>query len=271
MATARLLSILAQCGQQSRQICPTFAAEPVRRLAGPGARVRQSALCLILALPAVSSIARAEPEWQSLDALRQNVVGYLEDYYQDSDIARTEIQVNSLDPRLRLTHCAQPLTMELNDPELRGGNISVHTRCAAPRPWAIYVPARVSVYRPLPVASRSLTRGHRITRADLVMEIRDTGELRQGFISHPETAIGQELRRPLAAGEAFRRGILVEPLAVTRGDHVRLQAGTGTIAVITRGTALDNGRLGEQIRVRNNQSERVVKALITGPGEVSVR
>ena len=271
MATALLIPILAQSGGQSRRICRAFVAGLLKHLAGLRAGVRCSALCLTLALLGVSSESRAEPQWQSLDALRQQIASFLESYYQDTDIARTQIQVNSLDSRLRLTNCSRPLTMDLNDPELRGGNISVHTRCKAPRPWAIYVPARVSVYRPLPVASRSLTRGHRITQADVVMEVRDTGELRQGLITQAETAIGQELRRPLAAGEAFRTGILVEPLAVTRGDHVRLQAGTGAIAVITRGTALDNGRLGEQIRVRNNQSARVIKALITGPGEVRVR
>ena len=271
MVTAIKLSILAHSIEQSRWVCRVFVVEPLRAVSRLWAESRLFALCLTLALLATSPQSKAAPNPQNLQDLRQNVVNFLENYYQSADIARTRVHVNRLDSRLRLTDCAQPLTMELDDPDLRGGNISVHTRCGSPRPWAIYVPARVSVYRPLPVAARSLNRGHRITEADVVVELRDTGELRQGFISQTETAIGQELRRPLAAGDTFRMGILVEPLAVTRGDHVRLRAGTGPIAVITRGTALDNGRLGEQIRIRNNQSERVVKALITGPGEVRVR
>lgn len=266
MAKAITLSILAQSIGQNSWICRIFVAEPPKALSGLFSTLTH----LVLVLMAFSPESWANSDRQDLQALRQNVVSFLDSYYQDEDIARTEIQVSPLDSRLRLTACAEPLAMELNDPELRGGNISVHTRCAAPRPWAVYVPAQVSVYRPLPVASRSLNRGHRITRADVVTEVRDTGQLRQGFITQAETPLGQELRRPLAEGEAFRMNILVEPLAVTKGDHVRLRASAGAIAVDTQATALDDGRLGEQIRVRNNQSERVVKALITAPGEVRV-
>jgi len=271
MVTAVRLSILVQSIGQNSWVCRAFVAGARLVFAGRRSWIRQTiawpALSLLIAAPA----SWAEPDRQNLQVLRQNVVSFLKSHYQGEHIARTQVEVSPLDSRLRLTDCAQPLTMELDDPELRGGNISVHTRCGGPRPWAIYVPARVSVYRPLPVASRGLNRGHRITHADVAVEVRDTGHLRQGFITQAETPVGLELRRPLAAGEAFRMGILVEPLAVTRGDHVRLRADTGAIAVITRGTALDDGRLGEQIRVRNNQSERVVKALITGPGEVRVR
>lgn len=275
MVMAIILSILVQSIGQSRRIYRTFVAKPSMaitylRLGYLRLRIRPDAICLLLTLLAVGLPSKAEPDWQSLQDLRQNVVSYLENHYASKEIVRTQIQVNPMDSRLRLTDCAHALVMTMNDPELRGGNVSVHTRCEAPRPWAIYVPARVSVFRSLPVSSRSLSRGHRITPADVVMEVRDTAELRQGFISQAETPVGQELRRPLAAGEAFRMGILVEPLVVSRGDHVQLSADAGAIAVVTRGTALDNGRLGEQILVRNNQSERVVKALITGPGEVKV-
>jgi len=270
LASVNALPTFIKSIGQNMRVCRYFAltlrvsgAQPADSLRGWVARV-------LVAVLLVGPPALAAPDRENLTQLRQNVVKFLENYYESDDIKRLDIEVSRLDSRLRLTPCEQPLRMKLDDPELRGGNISVHTRCSAPRPWALYVPAQVDVYRPLPVASRSLGRGHRITEVDVVIELRNTGQLRRGFVTRADTALGQELTRPLNKGDAFRLGILTEPLAVERGDHVRLKAHTGAISVDTRGTAMDNGREGEQIRVRNNSSERVIKALVTGPGQVEV-
>jgi len=59
------------------------------------------------------------------------------------------------------------------------------------------------------------------------------------------------------------------PIAVNKGDEVRIRSGQGLIAVSMNGTALGSGMPGEQIPVRNVQSDRVVKAWIVAPGLVS--
>jgi len=49
-----------------------------------------------------------------------------------------------------------------------------------------------------------------------------------------------------------------------------ISAGNSTIQVKMPGEALSAGSVGEQIRVRNLNSKRVVKARVTGPGQVEV-
>ena len=41
----------------------------------------------------------------------------------------------------------------------RRGNVTVGVRCAAPRKWTIYVPARVEVFKRVAVLARPVTRG----------------------------------------------------------------------------------------------------------------
>jgi flagella basal body P-ring formation protein FlgA len=60
------------------------------------------------------------------------------------------------------------------------------------------------------------------------------------------------------------------PQVVRRGDRVILEASTAGISVVTTGTALANGKVGEQIQVRNEKSARVVDAEIIGPGKARV-
>jgi flagella basal body P-ring formation protein FlgA len=57
---------------------------------------------------------------------------------------------------------------------------------------------------------------------------------------------------------------------IRKGDQVVITARTGTMAVKMPGEALSNGGMNEQIRVRNLNSQRVVKARVTGPAQVEV-
>lgn len=239
----------------------------IRRQTGGGWLIALSAVAAT-ASPLASTAQ--DPAHQDLGELSRQVKHYLQAYYQVPEVERARVTLGRLDSRLRLKACAAPLEMSVSDEERSGGNLTVHTRCPGPVAWALYVPAQIAVYREVAVASRSLGRGHRLSAADMELELRDTGQLRQGFVVDPASALGKELRRPLKPGEPVRLGLLTEPTVVERGDQVRLRAQAGTISVDTTGTALGSGRVGDQVRVRNDRSERVVRGRITGPGSVEV-
>lgn len=229
-------------------------------------------LVALLLVGTASPLASTTPDQahQDLRELGNQVKHYLQAYYQVPDVKRAKVSVGRLDSRLRLKACSAPLEMSVSDEQRSGGNLTVHTRCPGPVAWALYVPAQIAVYREVAVASRSLGRGHRLSSADMDQELRDTGQLRQGFVVDPASAIGKELRRPLKPGEPVRLGLLTEPMVVERGDQVRLRARVGTISVDTTGTALGSGRVGDQVRVRNDRSERVVRGRVTAQGTVEV-
>lgn len=210
----------------------------------------------------------AQAQQQDLEQLRQRVTGYLENHYRNSGAHKVRVTVKRLDPRLRLAECDESLELSLNDTAYGGGNVSVHSQCLGPKPWSIYVPAQVDLYRPVAVAGHNLARGATVTKADLDMVLKNTSHLRQGFVDAPEQVLGMELRRSLKRGEPFRSAVLVEPLAVERGEEVRLEAQAGGISVSARGTAMSSGRVGEQIRVKNNRSQRIVTGQVVAPGQV---
>jgi flagella basal body P-ring formation protein FlgA len=49
-----------------------------------------------------------------------------------------------------------------------------------------------------------------------------------------------------------------------------IMASTQGIMIKMRGTAMQDGELGQQISVKNNQSKRIVKARVSDSGLVSV-
>ncbi|WP_447591978.1 flagellar basal body P-ring formation chaperone FlgA [Aquipseudomonas campi] len=195
----------------------------------------------------------------------------VEDYLQRSEIeARHEIRVAPLDPRLRLASCDRDLTQALQSTGAPVGRVTVKVSCEGSSPWSIFVPAQVSIFRQVVILTRPLKRDAVIGLGDIGMMEKDVGSLGRGYLTDPNQALGKKLTRPLQADQIIVPAMLLLAESVRRGDHVIISARSGGITVRMPGEAMASGVLGEQINVRNQRSQRVIRARITGPGQVEV-
>ncbi|MCU1715789.1 flagellar basal body P-ring formation chaperone FlgA [Pseudomonas sp. 5P_3.1_Bac2] len=193
------------------------------------------------------------------------------EFLQRSDIdGRHEVQINRLDPRLRLPLCPQPLTTTLENPKEPLGRVTLRVRCEGDAPWTVFVPGQVKLYRQVVIAARPLKRDSLLTEQDIVMAERDVGLLNQGYLSAAEQAVGKKLTRPLQPNQVLGPIHVQLAEAIRKGDHVVISARSGTINVRMPGEALSDGVPGKQISVRNLRSGRVIRAQVTGPGQVEV-
>ncbi|WP_049721836.1 flagellar basal body P-ring formation chaperone FlgA [Gilvimarinus polysaccharolyticus] len=234
------------------------------------ARLLLTNLTLALALLAAGAVVAAT-EQQDLSELKTQATLFLQERYAQQLQASTdtsEVTVAAPDPRLRLAKCSQALTFSARDMGNDGGAISVKAICDGEQPWSLYLSAQVDVYRNVLVTAIPLARGAVIDMAAISQQRLNTSSLRQGYLTLPDQALGLLVRRSLDVGEPLRTGVLEQPLAVKRGDIVTLESTNGAIIVATQAEALSNGRVGEQIRVKNTSSKRVVRANILGEGRV---
>ncbi|WP_459748276.1 flagellar basal body P-ring formation chaperone FlgA [Pseudomonas sp. 3A(2025)] len=200
--------------------------------------------------------------------------GFLEytvqEYLASSQIeGRHQIQVRQLDPRMRMAFCDKDLTATLESPR-PVGRVTVKVRCEGSNPWTVYVPAQVQLFRNVVIATRPLKRDTVITEDDIAVRERDIGTLGMGFLPSTDLAIGQKLVRPAVVDQVLSPTFMEQPAMVRKGDHVVIVARSPSLAVRMPGEALSDGGLNEQIRVRNLNSKRVIKANVTGPGQVEV-
>jgi flagella basal body P-ring formation protein FlgA len=86
--------------------------------------------------------------------------------------------------------------------------------------------------------------------------------------------MGQRARRPIAAGRAIENDDLeaAGPSAVVihQSDLVHLVAAVGPLQVRARGQALQEGRLGQLIQVRNTDSQSIVTGRVKDRSTVEV-
>jgi flagella basal body P-ring formation protein FlgA len=233
---------------------------------------------LLAVLPALCGLGYSAVASASV-TLPENLIGAtqgflehaVEDYLQRSEIqARYEVQVNRLDPRLRLPACDKDLTTVLESPNQPVGRVTVRVRCEGSTPWSVFVPAEVHLYRNVVIAIRPLKRNNVVGEADLALVERDVGSLNQGYLTDLGQAVGKKLTRPLTPDQVLAPVHLQLAEVIRKGDQVVISARSSTVNVRMPGEALSDGGLGQQINVRNLRSQRVIKARVTGPGQVEV-
>lgn len=226
---------------------------------------------LVVALGVCSqfSVAAAAQDTSGQQLLRQAALDALQHAYA-SEPGRVEIEVATLDARLQVPVCQEPLQASANRISPHGGRVTVRVECQDDSPWSRYVAASVRLYQDIVVTSRALARGSIVGPGDVTLKEQDISMLRGQVIMDPSVAVGQSVRRAVSADTVLGIDVLEAPVLVKRGDMVVLIAERGSIAIRETGTALQAGEAGKQIPVRNNSSERVVQAVVTGAGEVKV-
>ncbi len=229
-----------------------------------------AALCLLT--PGTRLLADAFTLPEQLIGVTQGFLEFtVEDYLASSQTqGRYEIQVNTLDPRLRMPQCDRQLDAHLESPAQPLGRVTVRVRCNGSSPWTVFVPAQVRLFRNVVTVVRPLKRESIVGEQDVSLRERDVGALNQGFLSDLEQAIGLKVIRPTVMDQVLTPQHLEQAEVIRKGDQVVITARSGTLSVRMPGEALSKGGLSEQIRVRNLNSKRVVKARVTGPGQVEV-
>ncbi|WP_123432839.1 flagellar basal body P-ring formation chaperone FlgA [Pseudomonas brassicacearum] len=247
---------------------PTF----FRRLTSNARQVlcAMSAVCLFNAGSPALADAVTLPDM--LIGVTQGFLEFtVEDYLATSQTeGRYEIEVKQIDPRLRMPMCDKELTATLESPAIPIGRVTVKVRCDSTAPWTVFVPAQVRLFRDVVTTTRPLKRSGYIEPGDVMLRERDISLIGQGYFTSVDQTIGQKLTRPTVADQVLTLVHLEQAEVISKGDQVVITARSGTLSVRMPGEALSNGGLREQIRVKNLNSQRVIKAQVMAPGQVEV-
>ncbi len=207
------------------------------------------------ATPALSDQAEAYIRQQLKPQLDENV--------------QLHISLRQPSARLQLDPCQAPVQFSSSRP-LTAGSITLKASCDYPRRWSRYLRGEIKLMREILLSTRPLRKGHQLQAADLRPTLQNQTDLRDGFFTDPQQIIGHQLNRGLAANRPLTPRLLAPPVLIDQGDTVTIQAGSGGINVEMSGVALEPGRQGQQISVKNSRSGRIIKARVTDRGTVKI-
>lgn len=162
---------------------------------------------------------------------------------------RLEVEVGTLDPRLRLAPCNK-VEPYLPTGTRLWGRTRIGLRCAqGATPWNVYLPLTVKVFGRGLTACAPLPAGAPLTLPDLCPGEVDLAGGAAALVA-PESAVGRVLARPLAAGQTLRQSDLRARQWFAAGDNVQITAIGPGFRVSGEGQALGPGLEGQAVRVR---------------------
>lgn len=135
--------------------------------------------------------------------------------------------------------------------------------------WRMQVATEMQVWLPVLVATRVIDRGQVISAADVKRQEIDIGKAPRGFYHHPKQVAGMGAKRRIRANQVLSPGLIALPLAVKRGDKVKIVATQDGISASMSGEAISNAAEGEVIRVKNLSSGKTIDAKVIAPGVVT--
>jgi flagella basal body P-ring formation protein FlgA len=117
------------------------------------------------------------------------------------------------------------------------------------------------------VAATNLLAGQLLQRESLKLEQMEVDKVSKAHYQDSYGLEGQELMRSLRAGEPIRISDLRPATLVKRGEMVLMTVGTPTsFQISVKAEAMQDGRAGEQIKLRNTESGKTLSAVVTGKG-----
>ncbi len=224
-----------------------------------------SFLCVLLQTPVV-----AAGNYQDHKSIYKAARIFIQNHAAAQNSQQPQVKIGKLDARLKLKKCNKKLRAFLPKGSRNIGKTTVGIKCTGKKAWSLHVPVTISVYGKVMVASHQLQRGSILTAADIKLSRNNLANLSYGYYETLSNGIGMKLKRRISAGTVLTPAMLTKPRIITRGQKVTIVAQSGSMLVRVNGKALDNGAIGDRIKVINIKSRKKLEGIITVAGEVKV-
>ncbi|QNI01504.1 flagellar basal body P-ring formation protein FlgA [Halomonas sp. SH5A2] len=221
---------------------------------------------LTISLAALTALSFANASDTKHDALMESVHQFL---YQETQALGNDVVINLRPPSPHLSVCTNPDPFLTNQNEAPLGRVSVGVRCGTDSQQVRYLQAEVDVIGSYMVAAVDIERGRQITPDMLGEKTGNLGDLSSRAVTQLDDIVGKVARQPIANGTTIQSHFIQAPLLIERGQRVKVIAEGDSFRVSREGEALNNGAMGEEVRVRFGSRE-VMSARVVERGTLMV-
>lgn len=219
----------------------------------------------------IAAAVKAEPEVPSVSAISALAKALINEKISVPTNAKVDINPQTVDQRMLPAQCVSPLKVELaSDREISRNNtvkVSCNTADLA-YPWQIFISVRVDILFPVVVAIDPLAPGELIRPNQIELRYVDQNSLRGMQFSDTTQLSGVRVKRRVAKNSPIFANNLC---FVCKNDPVSIYVHSNHFVLKTVGEALQDGNIGESIRVKNTSSNKELDATVTAIGAVEVR
>lgn len=242
----------------------------------------KAAMLSSLLCQSASALAAQPTVLTPAQTLEAGVVAWVS---QQQGLKASEVVMQPLDNRLRV----QPCSGELKHDFPFSSTETVRVRCAQPV-WQLYVRVSLgatgtvvagslggaqatpaaSALRQVWVVEQHVTAGSPVSKRQVRLLDKEAASVGPLALDPATDMTYMEAVRDLPPGTVIRQHDLRPTTLVKRGQMVQILIGQGQgFQIAARVEALQDGRFGEQIKLKNPESGRILSGVVRGPGAVA--
>lgn len=135
---------------------------------------------------------------------------------------------------------------------------------------SFWVTGKISLYKLAPVAKRLLRANERITEADFEMKRVNVSFAKDGVPSADSLA-GKLTARLLTLGQPIFEADLKKEKAAKRGQTIKIVVGDEGFEIVSSGVAQEAGSLGDSIKVKMSDTQKLLSGVLTDNGVVRLQ
>mgnify|MGYP003915022371 FL=1 len=201
-------------------------------------------------------------EYNSLaqQTLLKKVKDYVSQEVNPEGLSNIRVKTLPLDRRIRIRPCSVPLTFELAQKRSYTRQFPVKVSCNGDtETWKLFAQVHVNEYIETLVTTEHIAKGEIVDESKFAVTLVDKHRIRNRSTNSSKALIGGRAMRNIPRGYQISDS---DVCLVCKGDDVAIVAKSEFMMIKTSGTAIENGSLGESIKVKNNSSDRIVKGVI---------
>ncbi len=122
----------------------------------------------------------------------------------------------------------------------------------------------------IPMLTRIVRKGDVVGEADVIWAEMRESDIRYATIRDFDQIVGKEAKRMLRADAPIRTNDVWSPRLVRKGDLVTITVQTKFMLLQTNGQAVEDGAMGDVVRVTNLKSRKTVQGVVSGDGEIEI-
>lgn len=202
-------------------------------------------------------------------ALLEEVSAHVSEQLNPDGSSNITVKALPLDTRIRIKQCPDDIEVTMSQKRSFTRQFPVKAECSTEGyEWKAYVQVRVQELIETLVTTTNIAKGEVVTDSMVKMTLVDKHRVKSKATDDVVRIAGGRAMRNIARGYQISSS---DVCLVCKGDSVAIVATMSNMQIKTSGTAMENGSFGESIRVKNNNSERVVKGVIDDLRQILIK
>ncbi|WP_454780606.1 flagellar basal body P-ring formation chaperone FlgA [Legionella sp. WA2022007384] len=209
---------------------------------------------------------------QSPDILTNKIEHHIRNELSSYKEGTVRVTADKIDSRLNLKACAEDQLVVFNpyqSPILSTSTMGI--KCQEnDNHWSLYVPVKITVLKTIYVAKRALIKGNRLTEDDIYQTEMDVQRLNKGYFTEKDLLVGQICKQNISPNSPLNPHNIEAAKLINKGERVSIVVNDNNLTISMDGVAMEEGSLGDTIKVRNLSSKKIIEAQITDAKKVNV-